>query len=164
MWAGSMRSPTLSRAIWHLKYRNAPDLAEPLADLLATATGRVGILPARDSIVIPVPLHPQRLRERGYNQAALVASRFAAIAMLPCLPDALIRTRRTASQVTTDDRMARLENVEGAFTCPAPELVRGRGVLLVDDVSTTGATLDACVDALQAAGARSVTGLVVARG
>jgi ComF family protein len=162
--AGTMRSEVLSRAIWHLKYRNAPDLASPLADILATAAGRAALLPARDTVVVPVPLHARRKRSRGYNQAALLAERLSAVAMLPCLADVLVRERATGPQVGTADRDARLANMEGAFACWRPELVRGRSVFLVDDVCTTGATLGACAAALKSVGARSVTGIVLARG
>lgn len=164
LWVGLMRTEALSRAIWHLKYRNMPQLAERLAQLLATEAGRAGILPARGSIVVPVPLHARRLRARGYNQAGLLAEHFAAIALLSCRTDCLVRVRATASQVGTSDREERRANMEGAFACPNAATVRGRAILLVDDVATTGSTLSACAAALRSAGARSVTGLVLARG
>jgi ComF family protein len=159
-----MRSELLSRAIWQLKYRNAPDIAGPLGDHLAWAAGSCGILPARDSVVVAVPLHTRRERERGYNQADLLARRFAAIAMLPCLSGVLTRIRHTASQVEAPDRATRFENMTGAFVCTVPQSVRGRAVILIDDVSTTGATMEEAARALKAAGARSVTGVVLARG
>ncbi len=161
--AGSMRSPVLARAVWHLKYRNAPDLAVTLGDQLASAAASAGLLPARNTIVVPVPLHPSRLRERGYNQAGLLAARLASTALLPVHPQILMRSRRTTSQVTTNDRAERLANMVGAFACTDPALVRGRSIFLVDDVCTTGATLSACANVLRKAGARSVTALVLAR-
>jgi ComF family protein len=161
--AGTMRSPVLARAVWHLKYRNAPDLAVTLGDQLAAAAASAGLLPARDTVVVPVPLHPSRLRERGYNQAGLLAARLATVALLPLHSRALMRSRRTTSQVTTADRAERLENMVGAFACTDPALVRGRAVFLIDDVCTTGATLSACAVALKDAGARNVTAIVLAR-
>ncbi len=111
---------------------------------------------------MPVPLHPARLAERGYNQAALLGAAAARELGAPLQPRALLRTRNTSQQARLP-RAGRLENVAGAFRVRAPALVRGRRIVLVDDVATTGATLAACVAALRESGAVSVTPLVVAR-
>jgi ComF family protein len=150
----------LGEALRRLKYEGRPDLATPLGDLLrrAARTGRL-----RADLVVPVPLHPARLAERGYNQAALLAAAVARELGTPLEPRALRRIRHTPQQARLD-RAARLSNVAGAFVPGARgERVRGRRVVLVDDVATTGATLGACSDALRDAGASSVTSLVVAR-
>ena len=121
-------------------------------------------LPYYDRIV-PVPLHPRRLRERGFNQAHLLAAEARRAGVLSPRarldPSALARVRETRSQ-TKLSRTERLENLRGAFTA-RPDRVRGCTVLLVDDVMTTGATLEACTRALRRAGARSVDAVVVAR-
>jgi ComF family protein len=151
----------IAEAVTRLKYGRRPDLARPLGDLLWRAVGaRADDL--RGSIVVPVPLHPTRLAERGYNQSALLASRLARHLGAPCAMRALARTRDTARQ-TTLDRATRASNVVGAFVARAGETVRGRSVLLVDDVRTTGATLDACIEALATAGAARVAWAVVAQ-
>jgi ComF family protein len=111
---------------------------------------------------VPVPLHPSRLAERGYNQSSLLARRVARHLGAPFAPLALARARDTPKQATLD-REARLANVAGAFRVREPTRVYGRAVLLVDDVSTTGATLAACAQALQAAGASAVATAVLAR-
>jgi ComF family protein len=110
-----------------------------------------------------VPLAPGRLRERGYNQAALIAQSLALVTMLPA-PQlaALSKVRETRPQVGLS-RAARRQNVRGAFACLAPHLVQQRRCLLIDDVMTTGATLEACAEALVQAGADRVMALVVAR-
>jgi ComF family protein len=114
------------------------------------------------AIVVPVPLHPLRLAERRYNQSSLLASRLSRRLASAYLPLALARTRDHARQATLD-RQARHANVRGAFSVRRPERIRGRPVLLVDDVRTTGATLAACAECLVGAGAGSVRSAVVAR-
>jgi ComF family protein len=111
-------------------------------------------------VVVPVPLHPARLAERGYNQAALLGAAAAAELGVPLLARGLARTRDTPQQARLD-RAARRANVAGAFRARAR--LRGKRVVLVDDVATTGSTLAACTRALLDAGAASVTALVVAR-
>jgi ComF family protein len=106
-------------------------------------------------LVVPVPLHPSRLAERGFNQAALLARPIARALGIPLLARGLDRTRDTPRQATLD-RVLRLENVAAAFVARAPEKVSARRILLVDDVRTTGATLRACAVALQKAGASCV--------
>ncbi len=146
------------QAIHELKYGGRAELAPPLAELLVTAWGR-GLFPV--DCVMPVPLHPRRIRERGYNQATLIAEVFAQQTHLPILADALVRARMTESQ-TSLGAFARRKNVEGAFRARSAP-VRGLSILLVDDVCTTGSTLQACADALRESGASQVYALTVAR-
>ncbi|MFT3766723.1 MAG: phosphoribosyltransferase family protein [Minicystis sp.] len=149
----------VAEALRRLKYAGRSDLAGPLGHL-ARRAARAAHLDV--DVVIPVPLHPARLAERGYNQAALLATEVARELAVPTSALALARTRHTPQQARLD-RAARLGNVTGAFRVRLPAQVRGRRVLLVDDVSTTGATLSACATALRDAGAAAVTALVVAR-
>jgi ComF family protein len=142
-----------------LKYQQERHLATPLAALLLDC---LAARPLAVDVLVPVPLDPARGRERGYNQAALLAAPVAKALGLPALPDVLQRTRPTRPQVGLNAGERRA-NVRGAFACGNPSAVAGRRVLLVDDVMTTGATLEACADALTAAGAAQVYGLVVAR-
>ncbi len=130
-----------------------------LTHLLLETTKRVGLAPPE--AVIPIPLHPRRLRKRGFNPAALLARALAREYGRPCLPEALERTRNTPSQTGLDKR-ARAANVRGAFQWrgapPSP-----RSVWLVDDVVTTGATLESAARALGKAGIREITAICVAR-
>jgi len=116
-------------------------------------------LPA--DVIVPVPLHARRLRERGYNQAALLARELGKGVGLPVLENALIRVRDTSPQVDLGAEERR-ENVRGAFHLPDDRLV-GKSVLLVDDVYTTGATLEACSLALKQRGVRAAWALTLAR-
>ena len=151
----------LAQAIVRMKYESRPDLARPLGDLLWRALApRAASLD--DVLVVPVPLHPSRLAERGFNQSSLLARRVAGHLGAPFAALALARARDTPKQATLD-REARLANVAGAFRVRDPTRVHGRAVLLVDDVCTTGATLAACSQALHAAGARAVATAVLAR-
>jgi ComF family protein len=151
----------IAEAIVRFKYQSRGDLARPLSALLLRAVPHFQNLEI--DLVIPVPLHPSRLAERGFNQAALLARPMARALGVPFLACGLDRTRDTARQATLD-RALRLENVAAAFVARAPKKVSARKILLVDDVRTTGATLRACAAALRKAGASRVydTALAVA--
>jgi ComF family protein len=151
----------IARAITRLKYERRPDLARPLGDLLWRAVGPHARA-LRGALVVPVPLHGKRLAERGFNQSALLAHRLAARLGSPWAPLALGRVRDTPRQATLD-RSERSRNVRGAFRARAAISREPRLVLLVDDVTTTGATLAACAHALRDAGAASVATAVLAR-
>jgi len=140
-----------------LKYKGDPLAAAPLAEGMARAFTLVDCAELRRvELLIPVPLHPTREKERGYNQAALLAERLAYHVGLPHYPDALERIRHTRRQVGTS-RESRLNNMLGAFTVAQIPLIYRKHVLLVDDVCTTGATAIACAQALLACGAAEVS-------
>lgn len=115
-------------------------------------------------MIIPVPLHRQRLTKRRYNQAALLARTVSQITGTPQNPDILLRHKDTASQGYQTPK-GRFRNVRGAFTVPETEreTLKGKTVVLIDDVYTTGATLNACSRALRRAGAANIYGLTLAR-
>jgi ComF family protein len=150
----------LIRTIVMLKF----DRIEPLGHWFAC---RLGELVQREphleaDVVVPVPLHRQRLQERGYNQAELIAEPLARRLRLPYRPGVLVRKRpRPDKHILT--LRERWESVNGAFAAQNGSQVDNLRVLLVDDVLTTGATLSACAKALREAGAKSVIGLTVAR-
>ncbi|HVS74363.1 MAG TPA: ComF family protein [Candidatus Acidoferrales bacterium] len=151
----------LVRAIVTLKFEEITPLGSWFARRLAEVVQRGGETLAAD-VVVPVPLHGDRLRERGYNQAELIARPLARRLRLPYRPVLLVRTRPRPDKLhlTLEERW---ESVRGAFATRPGSKVDNLRVLLVDDVMTTGATLDACARALREAGAKSVTGLTVAR-
>jgi ComF family protein len=149
------------RAVLLLKFEQIEPLGAWFAERLAELVDAEGDKLAAD-VVVPVPLHRERERERGYNQAALISKPLAKKLRLPHKAVLLMRTRaRPDKQVLSLEE--RWESVRGAFATRPGSQVDNLRVLLVDDVLTTGATLDACARALREAGAKSVMGLTVAR-
>ncbi|UCH51240.1 MAG: ComF family protein [Chloroflexota bacterium] len=118
--------------------------------------------PMHGGALVPVPLHYRRLRERGYNQSNLLAQELGKLIVLPVIDDSLRRLRDSLPQARTTTISERRKNVEEAFSCQGEEL-KAKNVILIDDVCTSGATLEACAVALKAGGAISVWGLTLAR-
>lgn len=149
----------MRHAIHELKYRNLRAIAPTLAGYLNEYL--VGWAVDFD-FLIPVPLHKRRLRERGYNQAELLARALSQKTSVPVVTNCLWRSGGETSQVHSANAEERYRNVTGAFTCTG-ESLSGKRIMLIDDVCTTGATLEACAAALRSVGAQDVFGLTVAR-
>jgi len=158
-----IRSPfrfdeVIRKAIHELKYRNlkaiSPRLAELLADYLKEN-------PLPGEVLAGVPLHPRRLRERGYNQSSLLARELGKRIDLPVIENCLIRVKQAQPQVKAVDVEERRRNVADAFVC-RDERVKGKQIILIDDVCTSGATLESCAATLKSKGAASVWGLTLA--
>ena len=149
----------LRKALAGLKYGSAARVAGPLAER-ATPRFRELAAVAGAGVLVSVPIHPQRLRERGYNQAALLAVRLSRAGGLPTA-DLLVRRRATTRQHRLD-RAARLRNLRDAFAVK-PDARAPPVVILVDDILTTSATLESCAAALRDAGAAHVFGFAIAR-
>jgi len=145
-------------AILWFKYKNLKALASPLAELMAEYL-RSNPLPI--DILVAVPLHPKRIRQRGYNQSYLLARELSRLSGLVLMEGSLIRLRDTTSQ-TILGAQERRSNVRGAFECKDQRLA-GKRIGLIDDVCTTGSTLDACAAVLKERGGSSVWGLTLAR-
>lgn len=147
-------------AIHGFKYRNCRVAAPPLADAMAQFLEKQS-QPLPGEVIVPVPIHRKKLRERGYNQAALLASELAKRTGLELEEKLLERTRHSPAQALSGSRQQRRENIHQAFDCRSD--ASGKNILLVDDVCTTGSTMDACAAALAGAGAKSVWGVALAR-
>lgn len=167
----SLRAPyrfegLIRNAIHRLKYNGEKTAAKPLAALMyqylqsnpAAADGANS--PTADAL-IPVPLHPRRLRRRGYNQSALLAREIGRNLNVPLQENLLIRVKNPQPQAQTPSSQQRRSNVSGNFACPAD--ASGLTALLIDDVATTASTLSECAAALKTAGATRVHALVLAR-
>jgi ComF family protein len=153
IFAGKIRN-ALHRLKYHRDVSLGEALSRPLFDYFQQLNWPV-------DLIVPVPLGAERMVSRGYNQAELLARPMALATGLPYRTNALWRSRETRSQVGLS-ATERHQNVSGAF-CAKSELVAGRNVLVIDDVTTTGATLDSCAAALLDAGAQSVYGMTMAR-
>jgi ComF family protein len=148
----------LREAVHQFKYRPCRSLGRPLGEWMATNVRPVSNI----DIIIPVPLHAKRLRQRGFNQALLLAHGMAKMHHIPCSCDNLYRLRATRPQVELTGA-ERILNVAGAFALCKPGDVEDRSVVLVDDVFTTGATMNECALVLKQAGAARVTACTLAR-
>lgn len=161
--ADAIRAPFLlsgaiQEGVHALKYRNlraaAPRLGGLLGEFLASSR-----IPG--DVLVPVPLHSSRQRQRGYNQSELLAREVSKTCSIKMDNGLLTRNRNTLPQVGSAGRVERRRNVEGSFQARID--VRGAAVIVIDDVATTGSTISACASALKSEGAASVWGLVLAR-
>lgn len=165
--ASYYRNTLLPHAIHTYKYRFIPDISIPLSSFLQEKLEKTS-LPLPDAI-IPVPLHQRRLRFRGFNQSELLAQELSKNLTpgleISLLTDILLRTRYTKPQMKTDSREERLANLKNAFTIAKEKTaaLEGKSLWLIDDVATTGSTLEECAVVLKDHGARSIFGIVLAR-
>jgi len=159
--AATLYGGLVREAIHAFKFGGRRGMAGPLGDLLA-GLGPSSLPGAAPEALVPVPLHPSRARERGYDQALLLARRLGRAWGVPVAAEALQRAVATEPQ-TDLDAVARRRNVRNAFAVRRPGLIVGRHVVLVDDVLTTGATAGECARTLYGAGAAAVGVLTVAR-
>ncbi len=165
--AVGLHSATLREAVLRFKFARRQRLAEPLAELLAERVRMEqtdpGGLPWESLTgVVPVVLHPRRRNWRGFDQAVLLSRRLASLADLPCREQVLVRSKDTAPQIGLTPPQRRT-NMKDAFAVPQPEAVAGESLLLIDDVYTTGSTLNEAAKVLHWAGAESVWALTVTR-
>src|SRR5690606_36969254 len=151
----------VKRIIHHLKYRNRPEIGTEVGIRYGAVLADTVPFNQAD-IIVPVPLHPKKLRVRGYNQSAFFANGLARSMQLPVAENGIIRRRATESQ-THKNRYERYENMFKTFETTDADAVTGRHVLLVDDVLTTGATLEACASALLESGAAKVSAVTIAK-
>jgi len=150
----------MRKAILAFKYGRKVVLGRPLGEFMAQAAyGRIDV--AAYDCLVPVPLHPERKRERGFNQSSILAEALRRRFGTPVEGKALVRAQPTGPQ--EGDRKAREANVKGAFQVLRPERVEDKRVLLIDDVYTTGATVNECANVLLKAGAKEVAVYTLAR-
>lgn len=160
--ASSYNSRLVKEAVHLFKYRFLTDLSRPLAAILIKQFEDFSDL--KNFIAVPVPLHPKRLRWRGFNQAEFIASGFSKHYKLSLVNNSLVRLKNTTPQAEISDKMKRIDNIRNAFGCINKNNVRDKKIILIDDVATTMATLSECARVLRLAGAKEVWGAVAARG
>jgi ComF family protein len=154
LYEGALRESVLS-------LKRQPHLSKLVTELLHATAQRSPINTA--TLIVPVPLHDKRLRERGFNQASIMAQSLSGSLRLPVDEVSLVRGSSTEKYRAGLDGKGRQDTVEGAFEVRHPRLIHNEEILLVDDVFTTGATVSVCAEALLQAGARSVFVLTLAR-
>ncbi|MBX7126731.1 MAG: ComF family protein [Cyclobacteriaceae bacterium] len=137
-----------------MKYNHHPEVGFRLGKAFGREMELAGM--NQFDLIIPVPLHPGRERQRGFNQSVMIARGIGEVIGKPVEEHISVRSKRTATQ-TTKTRMKRWENVRTVFAVLTPERLKGKSVLLVDDVITTGATLEACAGHLLEAGCSSLS-------
>ncbi len=158
-------TPALRTFLHQIKYKNQKQLTGLIPTLLKTNQIKTLSLIARTpgAILVPIPLHRRRERERGFNQSRLIAQEISQITSAPCA-EILERTRETQSQAKTKRRPDREKNTKGAFTCTTKlPSIKNTQVILVDDVVTSGSTMAAAASALMRGGAHTVWGLALAQ-
>jgi len=151
---------SLADAIHLLKYSDRRSVVKKLSEYMEQSLAGAGHYQDAD-LILSVPLHPARKRERGYNQAQLLAQALGKTLNKPCPENIIARARHTQTQ-TKLNKQQRLENVKDIFTVKKPELVKEKSVILIDDVLTTGATIGSCARKLLEAGASKVLALTAA--
>ena len=156
--AANYQDLVLKKALWMLKYQGVKQLAKPLAELVKERIWKK--LETENWLVVPVPLSKNKLRHRGYNQAEMIAGELSG----DVRADILFKKFHTKSQVEVKNKEERLANIVGSFEIKNPETIKGKKIILIDDVFTTGATMREAKKVLKEAGAKKVVGVVVARG
>lgn len=161
--------PLVKQAIHRYKYDFVKDLAEPLGQLMIKKLIRVQSWPGlnpNENLLVPVPLHKKRLRWRGFNQAELLAQAISQEIKIPLINNLLVRTKYSLPQVQIRSSSERKANIKQAFQLSqnqAPD-IKNKTIILIDDICTTGATLEECALTLQPLKPKEIWGLVVARG
>ncbi|MEK7138752.1 MAG: phosphoribosyltransferase family protein, partial [Patescibacteria group bacterium] len=166
--ATDLSNPLVDRILKTYKYEFITDLANPLSVILEKFVRKLaskGINIFEDNpLVVPVPLHKRRLNWRGFNQAQLLAETVADSFLVSCGEDVLLRVGHSKNQADTNSKEERFKNIRGQFVVQKKEVIKNRTIILVDDICTSGATLNECARVLKENGAKRVIGFVVARG
>jgi len=163
------QKPLIKKLIQYFKYEPfIKELAKTLALLIIEhfllLEKRPGFLHSKAGFILaPIPLDEKRLKWRGFNQAEELGKELSKFLNIPLFSDCLIKIKKAVPQVELSDENRR-ENIKGAFACQKSEKVKGKEILLVDDVYTTGSTMEECAKVLKEAGAKKVIGIVIARG
>lgn len=164
--AGFYGDEILDPLISLLKYQRIKQAAVPLGEILTNYLEDLFKnyeLEMKDFLIIPVPLHRQKEKQRGFNQSYLLANQLSKNTGLPIANDILKRTKNTASQVELKDKEKREINVKNCFTLENSELLNGKNIIVLDDVFTTGATMKEAAAVIKKAGVKKVIGLVIAK-
>jgi len=165
--AADYKNSLIKKMVANLKYRPfLQELSKPIADIIIThlILNKNQFLPilTNNSLIIPIPLFPKKEKTRGFNQSLLIAKEISSYLQMPVSTDNLLRIKDTSSQVKLS-KAERWQNMANAFVTKNPEIIRNKTFFLIDDVFTTGATMEQCASSLKKAGAKSVWGIAFCR-
>lgn len=164
----NFRDETLNKLIKDLKYKKSYTLSKPLAQFTywwLKKEGYIEEIKKNIDVIIPIPMHRKKHKERGFNQAEKIAQEFAQLSELEFNSNILIKTKKTKTQVEVGIKKEREKNLKNVFTVEPSQVsnIKNKTILLIDDVITTGSTMRECAKTLRRAGAREVCGLAVAK-
>ncbi|MFA5169524.1 MAG: ComF family protein [Candidatus Paceibacterota bacterium] len=160
--AASFKNKILKEAIHKFKYGYIKDLCQPLSILILTHLQAIGMEINKSFIIIPIPMTDKKKRRRGFNQSEEMGKTISESTGIPLLSNMLIKIRETAPQMELK-REERINNIKDCFKIEKGEIIKDKIILLLDDVYTTGSTMEECAKALKQSGAKEVWGLTVAR-
>lgn len=163
--SANYQDPVVKKALWAFKYQGIKQLAKPLAEIIQERVWKK--LENKDWLIVPIPISKKKLRKRGYNQAELITRcLFNSQTNSGCVwgGDILSKIKETVSQVEIKEKEKRLANIIGSFKVEKPEKIKGKKIMLIDDVLTTGATMNEAKRILKLSGAKKIIGIVVAKG
>jgi len=160
---GYYADPALRELLHIYKFSGVAEIGALLGKKLAAELANNNACITAGTLIIPVPLHKKRLRSRGFNQAEILAQHIAEKLNLPLEKGIIVKTKRTPPQSGIDDHDQRKDNVAGVFAVHSPASIQKKNVLLVDDIFTSGATMNECARVLKDAEAHTIYGIVIAR-
>lgn len=152
----------VKKLIWQFKYENWLSAAEPITEILINYLKKTG-LSFNGFSIVSIPLHKKREFKRGFNQCAVLANHISKELGLEIIKNSLVKIKHTDSQADLKDYKAREKNIQDSFFVNNPENLKGKNILLVDDVFTSGATLNEAARVLKASGVKKITALVLAK-
>lgn len=159
--AAKYENSLIKEAIHKLKYEFVKDLARPISTPIIEFLKQFSF--DSDFLIVPIPLHGSRKRWRGFNQAEEIAREISEKIKISVISENLLRVKKTLPQVEMNGHQKRLDNIKNAFDIKNPEIFHNKKILLIDDVYTSGATMEECANVLKNAGAKEIWGIVVAK-
>ena len=153
----------IKKLIWNLKYNKKLTAAEPLKKITEVYFNNLTNLTSPVELIIPIPLHPTKERQRGFNQSVLIAKTIAKKLNLPIIENCLIKIKNTSPQMELKNREERAKNIWQSFIIKNPADITGKNILLVDDVTTTGSTFVEAAKTLKSAGAKKIIAFAIAK-
>lgn len=164
--ASNYENPVVKKIIWHFKYRGAYMLASTLADILLANITHLNSFNKTNCLIIPVPISKKKLRQRGYNQSELLAKSLSLKTEIPCAAGILYKKFHTRSQVEIKAKEIRKLNLKNSFACLSETEAKNKEktIILLDDIITTGATMEEAAKTLKKAGFKKIIAVAAAHG